>query len=221
MRALLPPGTSSGDLTDADLIEIYDSGDTPLLRLNMVSTLDGAAIGGDGVTGSINTPPDNRIFSLLRAWADVILIGTGTVRAEGYAAPTADPRWSDLRAGRPEHPAMAVLTSAGTLPDGFDASGGGESFAVTADVDTGLEGVMDRLRAKGLPRILCEGGPTVAGELLGAGLVDELCLSWTPRVVVGSAFRIAHGGQVDDDAALLSLLEEDGTLISRWSLGRR
>lgn len=216
MRSLLP--AASAPLDDDALADLYATGPQPLLRLNMVSTLDGSAVGPDAVTGSINTPPDNRVFSLLRAWADVILVGHGTVRAEGYAAPTVDPRWAGMRRGRDAHPAMVVLTSTGALPPAFDDSEGGECWAVTATSVGDLSRVLDDLRSRGLPRVLCEGGPTVAGELLEAGLVDELCLSWTPHVVVGDAFRIAHGHQIDSHARLLSLLEEDSTLIGRWGL---
>ena len=56
------------------------------LRVNFVSSLDGAVTGADGRSGSINTPADHRVFRLLRRLSDVVVVGAGTVRAEGYPA---------------------------------------------------------------------------------------------------------------------------------------
>jgi len=61
------------------------------VRANMVASLDGAAHGPDGLSGSISTPSDRRVFSVLRGHADVVVAGAGTVRAEGYSRPTAKP----------------------------------------------------------------------------------------------------------------------------------
>jgi hypothetical protein len=54
------------------------------VRANMVASVDGAATGGDGRSGTLGTPADARVFAVLRALADVVLVGAGTVRAEGY-----------------------------------------------------------------------------------------------------------------------------------------
>ena len=56
----------------------------PWLRANMVTTLDGAAAGESGTSGSINNAVDKRIFDLLRELADAVLVGAGTARIEGY-----------------------------------------------------------------------------------------------------------------------------------------
>src|SRR4051812_43523405 len=75
------PGT---DVDDSALTEVYAVPQRRWLRVNMVSTLDGAATGDSGQTGSINNEADRRVFHLLRSMADAVLVGAGTARTEGY-----------------------------------------------------------------------------------------------------------------------------------------
>lgn len=112
--------------------------DRKWLRANMVSTLDGAASGVDGRTGSINTEADRQVFQLLRALADVIVVGAGTARVEGYRAPRPPSGWAaSVRDGRPPAPSLAVVTRTGNLPQQLtvppddDAGDSGEVFLVT------------------------------------------------------------------------------------------
>lgn len=215
VRDLLAGGTP-GELSDDDLVRRYADipADRPWLRLNMVATADGSAVGADGLSGSINTGADHRAFALLRAWADVILVGAGTVAAEGYAAPRTEPEWTSLRAGRAAHPAMAVVTNRG-LPNGFDTSGGGTVFTTPVG-DDGLPGVVAGLHQRGYQHVLAEGGPTLAAELLGGGLIDELCLTTSPLAVAGDGGRILHGAATETHLRLVGLLEEHSTLLARW-----
>ena len=81
------------------------------LRGNMVSTLDGAAQGADGRSGTINTPADHVVFELLRALSDLVLIGAGTARAEGYGALTLAEPYAGLRAASGRAAASAVEKS--------------------------------------------------------------------------------------------------------------
>jgi riboflavin biosynthesis pyrimidine reductase len=177
--------------------ELYAWPDRPWLRVNMVSTVDGAAQGPDGLTGTINNAVDKSVFHLLRADADVLVVGAGTVRAEDYGSP-----------GKP----FVVIGSAlppqlEGLPDVRLHPGGD---------DEALRGLVQDLRAEGLDRILSEGGPTLLGGLLRAGLVDELCCTITPTIVGGSGKRIVDGPLVDVPLRLSSLVEQDGTLLARW-----
>ncbi len=50
----------------------------------MVTSLDGAATGADGRSGSINNDADHVVFEVLRALSHVVVVGAGTIRAEGY-----------------------------------------------------------------------------------------------------------------------------------------
>jgi len=100
------------------------------VRANMVTTLDGAVHGADGRSGSINTPGDKRVFSVLRGLADVVVAGAGTVRAEGYSRPTSKPEDVARRsaAGQAPRPCLAVVTGSGDVPEKLlDAPGRDES----------------------------------------------------------------------------------------------
>src|SRR5665648_1069207 len=89
LEVLLPAGLPAIRPDDAEmaLAALFAEPRTPWLRANMIATLDGAATGADHRSGSINDPADLRVFRALRALADVVLVGAGTVRAEGYRAP--------------------------------------------------------------------------------------------------------------------------------------
>jgi riboflavin biosynthesis pyrimidine reductase len=86
--------------------------------------------------------------------------------------------------------------------------------AGTDEVD--LTAVRDQLHTRGLVNLLSEGGPRLLGDLLAAGLVDELCVTVTPSVVGGSHRRIVGGPEVPGAVDLHVLLEEQGTLLARW-----
>lgn len=110
------------DLDRDDLVRLYSYPD-PVpghvwVRANMVATLDGAVHGADGRSGSINTPPDKLVFSVLRGLADVVVAGAGTVRAEGYSRPSAKSEDAERRraAGQSTRPCLAVVTASGDVP---------------------------------------------------------------------------------------------------------
>lgn len=215
--AAVSPGSQIGE----DEIDALYASTDPLLRLNFVATLDGAANGPDGVSGSINSDADHQGFAAMRRAADVLLVGAGTVRAEEYG---------------PAKTPLIVVSSKPTLPQSAqganvvlattESSGAAESDVVwicgTDQVD--MARVVERARAAFGPHVLCEGGPTLAAELVAAGLVDELGLSWTPRLVGGARSthpRILDGADVDVDLTCQHLLEEDGTLLGLWRVGPR
>lgn len=237
-------------IEDDDLAELYAYPadlDAPWVRANFVSTLDGAASGADGRSGSINSDADKRVFGLLRSLADVILVGAGTARTEGYRPVRPREVWRDLRArlGLPAAPALAVVTRSLTLPDGLleRVEGGGPVLVVAAaDADpqrvaaardalgpdaviqagTGavdLGGVVSQLGERGLSRVLCEGGPSLMSDLVAAGLLDELCLTVSPRLVGGEGPRITTGGPLDLDLRLGHVVAAQSVLLTRWLRG--
>lgn len=215
------PGTAPAApdaLTDDDLDRLYGH-DGPLLRTNFATTLDGSATGADGVSGSINTDADHRGFAAMRRAADVLLVGAGTARAEGY---------------RDDGPPMVVVSRRGELPEllaGSDrvvlatcASSGhddGDSTWVCGDEDVDLAEIVRRCQGRVGPHVLCEGGPSLATDLLAAGLVDQVALSWVPRLVGGAQGehpRMLQGPSLDLGADPVHLLEEDGTLLGLWQV---
>lgn len=236
---------------EAELLALF--ADVPAagvhVRANMVTTLDGAATGANHVSGSINGPADFRVFRVLRALADVVLIGAGTARGERYTALDVPEELREARAalGLPETLELAVVTASGELPlelldserppivltTGTNPSLGALRERIGADhvvvADSGIPGAVDpravvaALADRGLVRVLAEGGPTLLAQLLDADLLDELCLTWSPQLVGGPAGRITHlPTWFEPPRALtpLHLLHADGVLLGRWRVAR-
>ena len=86
-------------------------GDGRHVRVNMVASVDGAAV-VDGRVGALSGPADFQLLQLMRGLCDVLLVGAGTVRAEGYGAVAAPDEVAELRrdAGQLPHPRLAVLS---------------------------------------------------------------------------------------------------------------
>lgn len=212
------------DLDDDALLAAYAPPRTPWFRLNFVATVDGAAQGSDGVSGSITDDADQRVFDALRDLADVVVVGAGTVRAEGYR-PNAKPLVVVSRSGQLPPTLLEGDTSRLYLATGSAAPGLAESRAVLGDRvlvlgehAPALAALRSALVALGFADLLCEGGPHLAGSLLADGVVDELCCTVAPTLVGGDRLRITTGPPVDVPLRLHSLLEDDGTLLARWFL---
>lgn len=241
MRALLPEPVEPVDIHECYARDWLDRGG---VRVNMISSVDGAAA-ADGLSAGLQTPADNRVFAVLRDLADVILVGSGTVRAEGYRPIKLGARRLQLRTrfGLAATVPIAVWTPSLNLdpssrlfaeasPEARPIvltcavadSGRRASLAKVADVVTVGEQepepgrIRSALAERGLTRVLCEGGPTLFGLLAAAGEADELCLSLSPILAGPGAPRIV-GGRVWDGGprryALRALLEEDGALFLR------
>ncbi|HLV55026.1 MAG TPA: pyrimidine reductase family protein [Actinotalea caeni] len=203
------------------LIERYAVPDRarPHLRVSFVSSLDGAAW-LDGRSGPLNDEWDQQVFATLRRLSDAVLVGAGTVRIEGYDGLTLDEesqRWR-VEHGLPPHvrlaivshaldldPTAAVFTEAPVRPlvvtHATAPAARREALAQVADVlvhgerSVDLPAAVADLAARGMPQVLCEGGPTLLGALVAADAVDELDLTISPVLVSGTAARIAHGPQ--------------------------
>jgi riboflavin biosynthesis pyrimidine reductase len=215
------------EVDDDRLRTLYAPPRTPWLRVNMVSTVDGAATGASGLTGSINNPADKRVFHLLRSTSDAIVVGAGTARAEGYG-PAVAPLVLVSRAG--EVPAklrgsaqgrvlLATCAASPGLPESRRLLGA-ENVLVAGEESVDLGMLRNELAGRGLRNLLGEGGPQLLGALLAARVVDELCVTVVPQAVAGTHLRITDGAGVDVPLELTTLLEEDGTLIGRWLVAR-
>ncbi|MEE4542540.1 pyrimidine reductase family protein [Streptomyces sp. V4-01] len=223
--------------------------DGPWLRANMVSSLDGAAHAG-GRSAPLSSEADMRLFGVLRALADVVVVGAETVRQEGYRPARARSAFAALRAADGQSPAPAiavisrrldldlgtplftdpvvptlVLTGAGTPRAAADAARAAGAVVVTAGDGDGVDPVraVRELAARGFARLLCEGGPRILAQFAAAGAVDELCLTLSPLVTGGDAPRIMNGPGVAPPARFVprSILEEDGFLFTRYVRDRR
>ena len=215
MRTLLGP--------EGDLREVYAAPETPWLRVNMVSTIDGAATGESGLTASINNEPDQRVFRLLRELADCVVIGAGTARTEGYPpldVPTVVVSRSGsvpekMRGADPGRVLLATVSVAAGLEDARDVLGA-DNVLVLGSHRVDLAALKQALVDRGFGDILCEGGPHLLRDLLDQGVADELDCTFVPRMVAGVHARITDGPPVDVALTLQTLVEQDGTLLGRW-----
>jgi len=250
MRQIYP---EPADLDDQELAGRYhppgQTGAAPWLRANMVASLDGAATLG-GRSGGLSGGADQRVFALLRALADVIVVGAGTARVEGYRPVrprTEGVRWAWLRAGRPPSPPIAVVTRrldldldspllasspahARTIVITTEAAPAGrrEAAAAAADVivagreSVDIRAAVGALAGRGHRQILTEGGPHLLNQIIGAGLLDELCLTVSPLLAGPGHGRIVAGrsppggGAGARELRLAHVLAEDGHLICRY-----
>ncbi|MCM0621537.1 dihydrofolate reductase family protein [Nocardioides bruguierae] len=213
----------------------------PWVRAMMVSTLDGAAAGADGLSLSVSGTADRAVFTAVRRFADVVLVGGGTLAAEEYGPMRANPDDAARRAAQGQAPAsrLAVVSGSLRLPlgeDGFLASdlpplvytteqSPADARAALADrcelvvlpgerVD--VAAVLADLAARGLWRVVCEGGPTLLRQVTAAGLLDEADLTFSP--VLAGTSTTPTTEVLSDPArfALRHVLTEDGFLMGRY-----
>ena len=212
-----------GELSDDHLRELYAAPSTPWLRVNMVSTVDGAATGETGKSGSINNEADHRVFDLLRDLCDVIVVGAGTLRTEGYP-PLRKPLVVVSRSGQvPERlrvakhgrVRMATCSAAPHLEEAQEILGE-ECVHVLGEHHVDLAALKADLAALGYIDQLSEGGPHLLRHMLAEGVADELTATFVPRLVAGPFLRITTGPPIDVPLRLTLLLEEDSTLLGRW-----
>ena len=237
MRQLLPTAETPFDVVN--LLSRADRTpppDRPWVMANFVVSVDGAHSVA-GRSRGLGSPADRLVFHTLRAAADVVLVAAGTARTERYGRPATWPELLEPRRtmGLPDSPRLAVISRSArmpvdqpflegdgpvplllhpagadlsALPDGVEprACGSGEGV----DLTEALRG----LRAEGAEQVMCEGGPTLLGELHQEGLVDELFVTISPQLVGGTELGLL--GPVPElprPLALHRVLEEDGNLL--------
>lgn len=249
MRRLLPVGRTEEILDSLDaLADAYaypaPEGGRPWLRANMVASLDGAAR-HDGRSHPLSSEGDMRVFGVLRALADVVVVGAETVRQEGYRPAKVREAFTARRreAGQTPAPAIAVLsagleldysaplftepvtptlllTGASAPADRVAAATAAGAHVVVAGEGAGADParVVRELADRGLTRMLHEGGPRVLAAFAAAGVVDELCLTIAPLLTGGDAPRIMNGPgmAVPERFVPAAVLEEDGFLFTRY-----
>ena len=241
MRRVLPEDTA-GPVDEAELERLYGYPEHGRwLAVNFVSSADGAAA-VSGVSAGLSNEADQHVYKLGSDLADVVLVGAGTARAEGFHGVDPGELAADRRRrhGLAPVPPIAVVTT-GSLPvdspvitdvhtptivitdawaptdklDGWAEAGA--EVLVTGDAQADLVEAVHALQARGLRRIHCDGGPHLFGALLRAGVVDELRLTVSPLLVSGAAERIAVGTGVDPQVLRReSVLASDSTLMLRY-----
>lgn len=195
VRAVLPePGPSLDISTDegrAWVRDVYARDESSYVRLNMITALTGSAVGEDGTSDTLTSRVDREILGVIRAHADAVLVGAATVRAEGYLVP---------RSAQ-----LAILTASGDLGE-HRLSDDAERVLLVCPSDRAEEvraraalpgarvvpvddagaltppAIVAALAAHGIRRLVCEGGPSVAGMFADAGAIDEYCLTVAPTI---------------------------------------
>jgi riboflavin biosynthesis pyrimidine reductase len=229
VRRLYP--VPAADLSDEDLSAAYAFPEQrPWVRANMVSTLDGSMRGPDHGSRSISTPVDQRVFSIARRRADVILVGAGTIRAEDYRPSALTVAIVTSRLDLPlslrmfsertdTHARPIALTTARAAASASDELRAVIDVLPCGDDAVDLHRVVAELGERGLGRIHCEGGPSLLGDLVSAGLLDELLLTLVPRLLGGGSGEhiIDVTGGFDPPVRLVPehILEQDGTVLLR------
>ena len=252
LRRLLPGGDPA---TAAEIVEglgLWErpaaAAGRPRVLLNMVSTVDGRAT-LDGRSAPLSSRADRDLFHGLRTAVDAVLVGAATVRMERYGRIIRDQSRRSLRRerGLAEEPLACVVSAHLALPPDLPLLAEPEARVVivtpsaaslpatAARVDyvraeragcLDLRAALGELRERfGVEVLLCEGGPHLSAELLGAGLVDELFLSLAPTLAGGEAaggagLRILAGPELEPPRALelLGALEHGSHLFLRYAV---
>jgi riboflavin-specific deaminase-like protein len=217
----------------------------PFVFVNMVSTVDGRAQ-IDGRTAELGEEADLEMLLELRALAEAVLIGPGTLGVEGYARLVGSEERRAHRAARglAEDPTAVVISRGFELPwdaglfaaaeqpvllyTGADAEGEAPATAAAVEVvrldEPTPEAMLADLRARGVAALLTEGGPTLNSALLAAGVVDELFLTIAPLITgeVG-ALRIVEGEGIGEAlrARPVWVLRAQGELFLRYAIVSR
>ena len=240
MRRLLPdPGPTSVE-QQLDGLELAANAPDhrPYVVTNFAITLDGRAT-IHGRSGAIGSDTDTRMLVGLRARADAVMIGAGTLRVERYGRLVPDPeqRARRERAGLPADPLAVVVSGRLDLP--WDAplftEGAGRVLILTASATEApetrtaveivrhqdgvdLAAALTELRTERDVRgLLCEGGPRLHAQLIEAGLVDELFVTHAPKLAGGEGPGLVAGlPELERPLELAWLLEQDGELFARY-----
>ena len=239
-------GPSSGDLTPDEVADAYPwPADAQWVRAMMVTTLDGAAAGPDGLSGSISSSVDRDVFDAVRRFADVVLVGGGTFRAEGYGPMTAKEGDAERRqeAGQSAAPTLAIVS--GSLNLDWDSPTFTESThrpivftgpmadhpadsntlaraEATCEIIAASEPhvppsfIVDQLTQRGLRHIVCEGGPSLLEGMVAADLLDEADITLSP-VFAGTA-QTPRTDALEEVSGfdLAHVLTAEGFLMNRY-----
>lgn len=171
----------------------------PLVTVKAAVTLDGQMAAADGSSRWITDPDMRRDIAQLRTAADALMIGGGTVLVDDPSLDLPEDASREplmvIVAGRREIPADTRLRRAGArvlVPTYDPSTDAGGAVDPTGDrVD--LPGALQALASEGVLDVLVEGGPTLIGSLVSAGLVSRLVLYYGPKLAAGIGIPLFGG----------------------------
>lgn len=188
----------------------------------MVASIDGSTVVA-GASGELSGANDSAVMLRLRSLADVIIVGSGTVRAEGYGPPrraglrvgvvTASGRIQDESALFTSGAGFVITTEGASIPSGIDVVRAGTD---TIDLALALRS-LDQIGEP--PRFVqAEGGPTLNGAMFAADVVDEVNVTTSPLTVGGDGARLSAGGGDHAHRFVLEqlLVDDESFVYSRW-----
>jgi riboflavin biosynthesis pyrimidine reductase/flavin reductase (DIM6/NTAB) family NADH-FMN oxidoreductase RutF len=215
---------------------------------NMVAGVDGSTA-VEGRVATLSSPADTELFSQLRSIADCVLVGAGTVRREGYGPIVLPDRLRSRRqaTGRSPVPFLAIVTRSLQLdwtspalvasepasptlvvtceaadPERVEAARRQVEVLVAGRDGVDLRAALGMLGERDVSVVLCEGGPTLLGELVALDALDELCLTLAPLmggdplpVAVASKAARTTGSPLTH-FELTHALSEDSNLFLRY-----
>lgn len=209
------------------------------VRAMMVTTLDGAAAGPDGLSGSISSAVDGDVFDAVRRLADAVLVGAGTLRAEEYGPMVANEADAERRraAGQAPAPRLAVvsgslglpwelpvwsgstltplvLTSESAEPAALATAREHATVVVLPDLEPAT--LLGALTDAGLRRVVCEGGPSLLEAVVAADLLDEADITVSPLFAGTARTPRTSGLEAVARFELAHLLTAESFLMARY-----
>ncbi len=244
MERLLPDHaatTIEAQLAGFDPVAAAGS-ERPFTYTNFVLSVDGHAT-LEGRAGTLGSATDIEMLMGLRATADAVMVGAGTMRVERYGRliPDASKRAWRERRGLPHDPLAVLISGRLDLPwdAGLFTCGAGRVLIFTASEKeppptatpvrivrhegrVNVREALRQLRAeRGIRALLCEGGPRLHAELAAAGLVDELFVTREPLLAGGGGPGLLTGLPEGGIALELAwLLREGDELFARYRVRR-
>ena len=219
MRRLFPHPAD-----DVALRECYDQprprpAHRPWVALCMVTGLDGSTV-VDRNSRGLSNATDQQLLLTLRSFADVILVGAGTVRAEGYGPPRLPGQRIAVVSRSGEFDFDSPLFATGKalliLPADAPHVPVPSIRAGVGDVD-----IADALAQLDAQVVQAEGGAALNGLLAAADVIDELNLSLSPQINGGAGPRLTSGAPaLSHRMQLAHVLEDDGFLFTRYLRAR-
>lgn len=190
----------------------------------MVASIDGS-IAVDGTSGILSSPTDTAVLARLRRLADLLVVGAGTIRDEGYGAP------------KKQGQRLGVVTTSGALDYDTELFTSGAGFVITSETGApDVPGGIDVLRAGrddidlaaairliddfagGADFVQVEGGAGLNGAMLDADLIDEINVTTSPGTFGGPGPRLATGAPPHEHRfeAVQLAIDDESFLYTRW-----